>query len=61
MNELTTNEIIFLMKLVSGIAEGLDAMEAPYPYEDLGDAYNSALDLKRKLFNELERRNKEEY
>lgn len=54
MNELTNSDLVFLMHIVEGIANGLDALDAPCPY------YNAAIALKRKLFDELERRNNEE-
>lgn len=60
MNELTNSDLVFLMHIVEGIANGLDALDTPCAYEDFGDAYNAAITLKRKLFDELERRNKEE-
>lgn len=58
MNELTTNEIVFLMKLVGGIADGLDAIDPQIhsDEDDLGSAYNCALRLRRKLFDEFELR-----
>lgn len=58
MNDLTNNEIIFLMKLMDGIANGIEAID-PQPFsdeDDLSSAYNCAIKLRKKLFDELERR-----
>lgn len=62
MNDLTNNEIIFLMKLIDGIANGIEAID-PQPFsdeDDLSSAYNCAIKLRKKLFDELERRIRDE-
>ena len=63
MNDLTDSEIIFLMKVMDGIANGMEAIDPgrPYAMDDyFGYAYNGAIKLRRKLFDELERRIKNE-
>ena len=58
MNNLTNNEIIFLMKLMDGITNGIESID-PQPFSDedgLSSAYNCAIKLRKKLFDELERR-----